>query len=106
MGLSVPGTLVRGPLLRPFSWPSHSTFSGVFEIGVPGARWMQAGGGLRGAANFEPVFLRGLLAVLLATPCSAPFLGTAVGLAFASSAPVILAIFIAIGLGPRRAPLF
>jgi thiol:disulfide interchange protein len=35
----------------------------------------------------------------LATPCSAPFLGTAVGFAFASSAPVIAGIFIAIGLG-------
>jgi len=36
---------------------------------------------------------------VLATPCSAPFLGTAVGFAFASTAPVILAIFLAIGVG-------
>ncbi len=71
---------------------------GVFEIGVPGARWMQTGGASEGS-EFRASFFEGLLAVLLATPCSAPFLGTAVGLAFASSAPVILAIFIAIGLG-------
>jgi thiol:disulfide interchange protein DsbD len=71
---------------------------GLFEVGVPGARWTQAGaggqdGGLRAS------FFEGLLAVLLATPCSAPFLGTAVGFAFASPAPVILVIFLAIGLG-------
>ncbi|HKA15572.1 MAG TPA: thioredoxin family protein, partial [Myxococcota bacterium] len=44
-------------------------------------------------------FFDGLLAVALATPCSAPFLGTAVGFAFASTAPVIAAIFLSIGLG-------
>jgi len=41
----------------------------------------------------------GILAVVLATPCSAPFLGTAVGFAFASNAWTILAVFIALGLG-------
>ncbi len=44
-------------------------------------------------------FFEGLLAVALATPCSAPFLGTAVGFAFASPPAVILAIFVAIGIG-------
>ena len=41
----------------------------------------------------------GVLAVVLATPCSAPLLGTAVGFAFAASAPVVLAVFAAVGLG-------
>ena len=44
-------------------------------------------------------FFEGLLAVVLATPCSAPFLGTAIGFAFASPAPTIVAIFLAIGVG-------
>ncbi len=44
-------------------------------------------------------FFEGLLAVVVATPCSAPFLGTAIGFAFASSTPVIIGIFLAIGLG-------
>jgi thiol:disulfide interchange protein DsbD len=44
-------------------------------------------------------FFEGLLAVVLATPCSAPFLGTAVGFAFAGSPFTIVAIFVAIGLG-------
>lgn len=44
-------------------------------------------------------FVDGGLAVVLATPCSAPFLGTAVGFALASSSPVIVATFVAVGLG-------
>ncbi|HYC13724.1 MAG TPA: protein-disulfide reductase DsbD domain-containing protein, partial [Stellaceae bacterium] len=41
----------------------------------------------------------GALATLLATPCSAPLLGTAVGFALAGSSLDILAIFAALGLG-------
>ena len=37
--------------------------------------------------------------MVLATPCSAPFLGTAVGFAFAGSGAVIVSIFVAIGFG-------
>lgn len=41
----------------------------------------------------------GLLTVALATPCSAPFLGTALGFALAGSPALIIAVFLAIGLG-------
>ena len=41
----------------------------------------------------------GILAVVLATPCSAPFLGTAVGFAFTGSALTIIAVFATLGLG-------
>lgn len=44
-------------------------------------------------------FLTGAFATLLATPCSAPFLGTAVGFALASGPGEILAVFAALGLG-------
>jgi thiol:disulfide interchange protein DsbD len=44
-------------------------------------------------------FFEGALAVVLATPCTAPFLGTAIGFAFASSTFVIFAIFLSVGLG-------
>jgi thiol:disulfide interchange protein DsbD len=44
-------------------------------------------------------FFEGTLAVVLATPCTAPFLGTAVGFAFAGSNAVIFSIFSAIGVG-------
>jgi suppressor for copper-sensitivity B len=44
-------------------------------------------------------FLTGVFATLLATPCSAPFVGTAVGFALARGPSEILAIFVCLGLG-------
>jgi len=44
-------------------------------------------------------FLTGVFATLLATPCSAPFLGTAVGFAFARGASEIFMVFAALGIG-------
>ena len=44
-------------------------------------------------------FFEGVFATLLATPCSAPFLGTAVGFALSSSSYLTLTIFILLGLG-------
>jgi suppressor for copper-sensitivity B len=41
----------------------------------------------------------GAFATLLATPCSAPFLGTALGFALAAGAPEIAAIFLTLGIG-------
>lgn len=46
-----------------------------------------------------PNFLSGILAVLLATPCSAPFLGSAITYALTQEISTIFIIFIAIGLG-------
>src|SRR4029077_18791659 len=50
-------------------------------------------------------FFQGVFATVLATPCSAPFLGTALGFAFSQSPAVILAMFFAIAAG-MRAPVF
>ena len=44
-------------------------------------------------------FFQGVFATVLATPCTAPFLGTALGFAFTQSAVVILAMFIAVAAG-------
>jgi len=44
-------------------------------------------------------FMTGALATLLATPCSAPFLGTAVGFALSRGAAEIYAVFFALGIG-------
>ncbi|QKJ86106.1 Protein-disulfide reductase [Paramixta manurensis] len=44
-------------------------------------------------------FWQGAFATLLATPCSAPFLGTAVAFALGASLPLLWAIFIALGIG-------
>jgi thiol:disulfide interchange protein DsbD len=69
---------------------------GVFEIGFVPSGLATLGAEASGARRS---FFEGLLAVALATPCSAPFLGTAVGFAFASEGPLVLAIFVAIGIG-------
>jgi thiol:disulfide interchange protein len=41
----------------------------------------------------------GILAVLVATPCTAPFMGVAVGYAMGQSAPIILLVFLSLALG-------
>ncbi len=48
---------------------------------------------------FVPNFLSGILAVLLATPCSAPFLGIAISFALTQNFLSILTIFFFIGIG-------
>ena len=44
-------------------------------------------------------FFQGVFATVLATPCTAPFLGTALGFAFTQSAVIILAMFVAVAAG-------
>ncbi|MGV3525987.1 MAG: protein-disulfide reductase DsbD family protein [Candidatus Sericytochromatia bacterium] len=44
-------------------------------------------------------FSAGVLAVVVASPCTAPFMGAAMGFALAQPVPVLLAIFTALGLG-------
>ncbi len=71
---------------------------GFFELPLPawlGTR-LAGGGGEKGLGG---AFGAGAFATLLATPCSAPFLGTAVGFALARGPAEILAIFTALGLG-------
>jgi len=49
--------------------------------------------------NFIANFLSGILAVLLATPCSAPFLGSAISFALTQNFSTIFIIFLLIGIG-------
>ncbi len=70
---------------------------GLFEVPLPArlARLADAGP-KEGVAGH---LASGLFATLMATPCSAPVLGTAVGFALAQAAPVVFATFTAVGLG-------
>ncbi len=71
---------------------------GVFEVTLPG----QAGASLDRAAardGYSGSFFQGLFATLLATPCTAPFLGSALGFAFGQSPLVILAMFASVAFG-------
>lgn len=44
-------------------------------------------------------FLTGVLAVIIASPCTAPFMGAALGYALTETVPVAVAVFLALGLG-------
>src|SRR5437879_717431 len=73
---------------------------GVFEISLPQGMTR----GLLSTSerrDFLGSFFQGVFATVLATPCTAPFLGTALGFAFTQSPTIILAIFIAIAAGMR-----
>jgi thiol:disulfide interchange protein len=68
--------------------------SGVFEFG---ALWT---GGARARANpIADAFLSGVLAVVIASPCTAPFMGAALGYALTEPAAATLAVFVALGVG-------
>ena len=71
---------------------------GVFEITLPGSAatsldHASSRGGYGGS------FFQGLFATLLATPCTAPFLGSALGFAFGQSGVVILGMFASVAFG-------
>ncbi|WP_149538343.1 protein-disulfide reductase DsbD family protein [Siccirubricoccus phaeus] len=69
--------------------------SGVYALG--GA--VSAGGALAARGGHLGSFATGALAVLVATPCTAPFMAAAIGAALALPAPQTLAVFAALGLG-------
>jgi len=71
---------------------------GIFEVALPG----KAVNSLDNIARHDGYggsFFQGLFATLLATPCTAPFLGSALGFAFGQSSLVILAMFASVSLG-------
>jgi thiol:disulfide interchange protein/DsbC/DsbD-like thiol-disulfide interchange protein len=66
--------------------------AGVFELVLPGkaSTAMESAGSGTGLGGS---FFQGLFATLLATPCTAPFLGSALGFAFSQGAGVVFAMF-------------
>jgi thiol:disulfide interchange protein DsbD len=69
--------------------------SGVFALGGP----IGAGGHLAARGGFLGSFATGALAVLVASPCTAPFMAAAIGAALVMPAPATIAVFVALGLG-------
>jgi thiol:disulfide interchange protein DsbD len=71
---------------------------GVFEV-TPGGKVLDAAGNLASRHGAGGAFFNGLLATILATPCTAPYMATALGFAFAQSAAIIFLILLFVGLG-------
>ena len=71
---------------------------GVFEVTLSGGV-MGAAGNLASKQGAPGAFFNGVLATVLATPCTAPFLGVSLGFAFAQTAPITVLMFLTVGLG-------
>lgn len=69
---------------------------GLFEFGTPGGKTL---GNQEIKKGIWPDFVNGILATILSTPCSAPFLGTALTFAFTTSYLNIFIIFTSVGVG-------
>jgi len=69
---------------------------GAFEIPLSLAG---VGNDLTRAEGGRGAFFTGALAVLVASPCTAPFMGTAVGFALTQSAGSAIVVFLALGIG-------
>ena len=70
--------------------------SGVFTVG---AGLMGAGQALTAGSGLFNTFATGVLAAVVASPCTAPFMGTALGFALTRPAGEALAVFLALGVG-------
>lgn len=70
---------------------------GVFEIPVPGLVGASAGGQQR--EGLPGAFMTGVLATLLATPCSGPFLGATLGWSVRQSPMIVYLVWATMGLG-------
>jgi thiol:disulfide interchange protein DsbD len=72
------------------------SLAGMFEIGLSVT---SAGSSLANKHGLAGSFFTGVLAMVVATPCAAPFLGAAIGFALVQSAAVAFAVFTALGVG-------
>ncbi len=72
------------------------SLAGVVQIG---AGFAGLGQGLTEKPGLAGSFFTGVLATVVATPCTAPFMGAAMGYALAQPAPALMAVFLSLGLG-------
>jgi thiol:disulfide interchange protein DsbD len=72
------------------------SLAGQFEIGLT---LTSAGGSLAAKQGYAGSFFTGVLAVVVATPCTAPFMGAAVGYALSAPIAATFAVFTALALG-------
>ncbi|WP_052417595.1 protein-disulfide reductase DsbD family protein [Cellvibrio mixtus] len=72
------------------------SMSGLVNVGTS---LMGAGQGLTQKSGLSGSFFTGVLAAVVASPCTAPFMGTALGFALTQPAYVCIAVFAALGFG-------
>lgn len=74
---------------------------GASFLGAIDLSWLQVGAGqsLANQAGWTGEFFSGVLCVIVASPCTAPFMGAALGYAISQPLPILLSVFLALGLG-------
>jgi suppressor for copper-sensitivity B len=97
--LAVMIVLLSGFAANLFGWLEIPLPAAVARLGTLGMARGTTGQAGSDARDLFGHFLTGAFATLLATPCSAPFLGTALGFALARGSAEIIAIFMALGAG-------
>ena len=103
VGISVGwGIQFQNPVFVTFMFIVIASFSanlfGLFEISLPSAMQDRLNRGSH-QSQYVKDFGTGFLAAVLATPCSAPFLGTAITFALVGGPIDVLAVFTALGIG-------
>jgi thiol:disulfide interchange protein len=72
------------------------SLAGQFDLGLS---MTSVGGELAEKQGYTGSFFTGVLATIVATPCTAPLMGAAIGFALAQPAGITFAVFTALGLG-------
>jgi thiol:disulfide interchange protein len=72
------------------------SLAGLFDVGLS---LTSVGGELAQKQGYTGSFFTGVLATVVATPCTAPLMGAAIGFALAQPAGITFAVFTALGLG-------
>jgi thiol:disulfide interchange protein len=75
------------------------SFLGVWEFPIPGFATGAKSTELSTKKGYGGAFFKGVITTLLATPCSGPFLGSALAVSLTQPAWVVLLIFLGIGIG-------
>ncbi|MEE9272124.1 MAG: thioredoxin family protein [Robiginitomaculum sp.] len=94
-GFQLQNPIVVGGLALLFFIIALNLF-GYFETG---GRWQNTGAALARTDGNKGAFFTGVLAVIVATPCTAPFMAGALGFAFSQTAIITLLVFLALGIG-------
>ena len=86
-------------LFTGFMFTLALSFLGVWEFPIPGFATGAKSTELTSRQGFTGAFFKGVITTLLATPCSGPFLGSALAVSLSQPAWVVLLIFLGVGLG-------
>jgi thiol:disulfide interchange protein len=86
-------------VITSFMFALALSFLGVWEFPIPGFATGSKSTELSSRHGFIGAFSKGVITTLLATPCSGPFLGSALAVSLTQPAWVVLLIFLGVGLG-------